>query len=158
MRAKAKFGRERDGRRALIKLLADSLIINESVQTTLPKAKQLVSYTERLITRAKKGDLHSRRLIIRSLATKDAAHKLVDEISPKLGGRSSGYFRIIKAETRRGDLAQLAKVSFVDNLTEIKAPKAEKKATAAKVASKKTVAKVVKKPAAKTKLKTKALK
>jgi large subunit ribosomal protein L17 len=111
-----KFGRERDQRRALIKSQADSLVINESITTTLPKAKELSSYLEKLITKAKKGDLHSRRQIISSLATKAAAHKLVDEIAPKLTARNSGHLRIEKGDLRRGDNAQMATISFVDNL------------------------------------------
>jgi large subunit ribosomal protein L17 len=111
-----KFGRERDQRRALIKGQADSLVINESITTTLPKAKELSSYLEKLITKAKKGDLHSRRQIISSLATKAAAHKLVDEIAPKLTARNSGHLRIEKGDLRRGDNAQMATISFVDNL------------------------------------------
>jgi large subunit ribosomal protein L17 len=112
-----KFGRERDPRRALIKSLADSLVLRESIQTTLPKAKELSSYTEKLITKAKKGGLHNRRQIISSLATKEAAHKLVDEIAPKLGKRNSGYLRIEREGLRRGDNAQLARISFVDDLS-----------------------------------------
>src|ERR1041384_1625438 len=103
-----KFGRQRDQRRSLIKSLADSLILNESVVTTLPKAKAVVSYTERLITKAKKGDLHARRQIITSLSSLEASHKLVDEIAPKLSGRQSGYLRVEKRPARRGDNAQLA--------------------------------------------------
>jgi large subunit ribosomal protein L17 len=111
-----KFGRELGPRRALIKSQADSLVIHESITTTLPKAKELSSYLEKLITKAKKGDLHSRRQIISSLATKEAAHKLVDEIAPKLTGRNSGHLRIERANLRRGDNAQLAVISFVDDL------------------------------------------
>ena len=111
-----KFGRERDQRRALLKSLADSLVLRESIETTFPKAKEVARYTEQLITKAKKGDLHNRRMIISALSTKEAAHKLVDEISPKLGSRSSGYFRVVRTTTRRGDNAQMAKVSFVDDL------------------------------------------
>lgn len=118
-----KFHRERDQRRALIKGLADSLILHEKIETTLPKAKEIVPYVEKLITKAKKGDLHSRRQIISSLATISSAHKLVDEISPKLKGRNSGHLRIEKTRLRRGDNTQMAKVSFVDDL------KAESKAT-----------------------------
>ena len=59
-----KFGRERDQREALIKSLAESLIVQESIETTLPKAKELVPYVEKLITKAKKGDLHSRPLLV----------------------------------------------------------------------------------------------
>jgi large subunit ribosomal protein L17 len=125
-----KFGRERDQRRALIKSLADSLVKNESIETTLPKAKELSSYVEKLITKAKKGDLHSRRQIISSLATKEAAHKLVDELAPKLTGRDSGHIRIERGDLRRGDGAQMAIISFVDDLSakaEITSKKSEDK-------------------------------
>lgn len=152
-----KFHRERDQRRALIKGLADSLIKYESIETTLPKAKEIVPYVEKLITKAKKGDLHNRRMVIADLQTVASAHKLVDEIAPKLGGRNSGHLRIERTRTRRGDNAQLARVSFVDDLSE--APVAKKatvtkadapakvtKPAAAKPAVKKAPAK---KPAAK---------
>lgn len=128
-----KFGRERDQRRALLKSLADSLILRESIETTLPKAKEVASYTEKLITKAKKGDLHNRRKVISGLATLEAAHKLVDELSSKLSGRSSGYFRVVRTVARRGDNAQMAKVSFVDDLAK-KASKQE--AETAKVVKK----------------------
>lgn len=112
-----KFHRERDQRRALVKGLADSLVKYESIETTLSKAKEIVPYIEKLITKAKKGDLHNRRQIISSLQTVASAHKLVDEIAPKLASRSSGHLRIIKTTARRGDNTQLARVSFVDDLT-----------------------------------------
>jgi large subunit ribosomal protein L17 len=112
-----KFGRERDQRQALIKSLAESLVLQESIKTTLPKAKELSSYTEKLITKAKKGDLHNRRQVIKSLNTLEAAHKLVDEIAPKLSGRNSGYLRIERSELRRGDNAQMATITFVDDLS-----------------------------------------
>lgn len=131
----AKFGRERDQRRALLKSLADSLVLYESIETTLPKAKEVASYTERLITKAKIGDLHNRRQVISGLSTKKAAHKLVDEISPKLASRSSGYFRVVKTISRRGDGAQLAKVSFVDDLAH-KAAKSDTPKTLPKKAGK----------------------
>lgn len=123
-----KFGRERDQREALIKGLAESLIIHESIETTLPKAKDLVPYVEKLITKAKKGDLHNRRQIIQHLDTVSSAHKLVDEIAPKLTSRNSGHLRIEKTRLRRGDNAQLAKVSFVDDLKEAPVAKPAKKA------------------------------
>lgn len=113
-----KFHRERDQRRALLKGLADSLIKYETIETTLPKAKEVVPYVEKLITKAKKGDLHNRRLIISDLQTVASAHKLVDEIAPKLQGRDSGHLRIVRTRLRRGDNAQLARVSFVDELNE----------------------------------------
>jgi large subunit ribosomal protein L17 len=133
-----KFGRERDQREALMKGLADSLVKYESIETTLPKAKEMVPYVEKLITKAKKGDLHSRRQIISSLQTIASAHKLVDEIAPKLGARNSGHLRVTRTVTRRGDNAQLARVSFVDDLKEApvaKAAVAEKPKVAAKPAT-----------------------
>lgn len=141
-----KFHRERDQREALIESLAEALIIHESIETTLPKAKELVPYVEKLITKAKKGDLHNRRLIISNLQTISSAHKLVDEIAPKLAGRDSGHLRIERTELRRGDNAQMARVSFVDDLAE--APVA-KPAQTAKASETKTKPAAAKKPAAK---------
>ena len=131
-----KFGRERDQRAALLKGLAESLVLRESIETTLPKAKETLSYTEKLISKAKKGGLHNRRQIISSLSTIEAANKLVDEIAPKLKGRTSGHLRLEKTSLRRGDAAQMARISFVDNL-EAKPEKPVAK-QAAKPAPKKT--------------------
>ncbi len=122
-----KFHRERDQREALIKGLAESLIIHESIETTLPKAKAVVPYVEKLITKAKKGDLHNRRQVISALQTVSTAHKLVDDITPKLGSRNSGYFRIVRTTPRRGDNAEMARVSFVDDLKEAPVAKAAAK-------------------------------
>ncbi len=138
-----KFGRETDQRTALIKGLATALIDHGSIETTLPKAKTVVPYAEKLITKAKKGDLHNRRQVIAALSTLESAHKLVDEIAPKLKGRTSGHLKIEKTGVRRGDNAELARVSFVDDL---------KAAPVAKAAEKPVVAKPVKaaaKPSAK---------
>jgi len=157
-----KFHRERDQRRALIKGLADSLVKYESIETTLPKAKEIVPYVEKLITKAKKGDLHNRRQIVAKLQTVASAHKLVDEIAPKLKGRNSGHLRIEKTGLRKGDNAQLARVSFVDDLKE--APVAKSAAVPAEApkaaATKPTTAKpaATKKPAAKPAPKAKAAK
>jgi large subunit ribosomal protein L17 len=129
-----KFGRQTDQRRALIKGLADSLIIRESIETTLPKAKEVASYTEKLITKAKKGGLHNRRQVISGLSTLEAAHKLVDELAPKLKSRTSGHLRVEKTDLRRGDAAQMAVVSFVDDLKDKPKP-APRPRTAAKQAS-----------------------
>ncbi len=139
-----KLNRERDQRRALIKGLADSLVKYESIETTLPKAKEVVPYLEKLITKAKKGDLHNRRQVLSGLQTVASAHKLVDEIAPKLSGRVSGHLRIVKTKTRRGDNAQLARVSFVDDL---KSAPVAKAVTATPAAAKPAAAKA--KPAAK---------
>jgi len=140
-----KLHRERDQREALVKGLADSVIKYESIETTLPKAKEVVPYVEKLITKAKKGDLHSRRLVISRLQTLESAHKLVDEVAPKLTARNSGHLRIEKTRMRRGDNAQLARISFVDDLQAAPVAKAVPKTAAAKVetpaAVKKTPAK-----------------
>lgn len=141
-----KLHRERDQREALIQSLAESLIKYESIETTLPKAKEVVPYVERLITKAKKGDLHNRRQVISSLQTVASAHKLVDEIAPKLKGRVSGHLRIERTEFRRGDHAQMARVSFVDDLKSAPVAKPaeaklEKKPTAKPAAAKKPAAK-----------------
>lgn len=146
-----KFHRERDQRSALIKGLADSLVKYEAIETTLPKAKEIVPYVEKLITKAKKGDLHNRRQVISGLQTITSAHKLVDEIAPKLQGRDSGHLRIERTRVRRGDNTQLARVSFVDDLAEAPVAKA-----AAKVATPVAEAKVAKaeKTEAKTEVKT----
>lgn len=141
-----KFHRERDQRSALIMGLADSLVKYESIETTLPKAKAVVPYLEKLITKAKKGDLHNRRQVLSGLQTVASAHKLVDEIAPKLKGRASGHLRIEKTDVRRGDNSQLARVSFVDDLKEAPVAKA---AVAEKPTTKPTAKKPVpKKPAA----------
>lgn len=111
-----KFGRERDQRRALIKGLATNLVEHGKIETTLPKAKELVRYIEKLITKAKKGDLASRRAVIAGLTTQAAAFKLVDEIAPQLTGRTSGHVRVERTRVRVGDGAQLASIAFVDEL------------------------------------------
>jgi large subunit ribosomal protein L17 len=143
-----KFGRKRDQRQALIVGLAESLVLRESIETTLPKAKELISYTEKLISKAKKGGLHNRRQVIAGLSTLEAAHKLVDDIAPKLKGRTSGHLRIVRTELRRGDAAQMARISFVDDL-EVKAP--AKPAKTAVKAPAKTAAKTPAKAAKETK-------
>ena len=111
-----KFGRERDQRRALLKGLATSLVIHGRIETTLPKAKETQRYTEKLITKAKKGDLHSRRQVISKLGNIDAANKLVDVIAPQRSGRNSGYLRVERTTVRRGDGAELAIIEFVDDI------------------------------------------
>lgn len=121
-----KFGRERDQRRALMRGLAIALIEHGSIETTLPKAKDLRPMVEKLVSKAKKGDLHNRRLIVSALASVPAAHKLVDQIAPAMK-RTSGYLRIEKTAFRRGDNAEMAKISFVDSIKDT-AEKAEAKA------------------------------
>jgi large subunit ribosomal protein L17 len=111
-----KFSRERDQRRALLKGLATSLVKYGKIETTFPKAKELVRYIEKIITKAKKGDLASRRQVIAALSTQSEAFKLVDEIAPQLAGRTSGHVRVKRTRLRVGDGAQMATVAFVDEL------------------------------------------
>ncbi|MGB4420447.1 MAG: 50S ribosomal protein L17 [Candidatus Saccharimonadales bacterium] len=116
-----KFGRERDQRKALIKGLATSLVIYKKIETTLPKAKELVPYIEKLITKAKKGGLHNRRQVIAGLSTQESAFQLFDVIAPQLTGRNSGHVKVTKTQLRVGDGTQMATVSFVDDIKD--APK-----------------------------------
>lgn len=141
-----KFGRETDQRRALMKSLAEALILKESIETTLPKAKEVKGYVEKLITKAKKGDLHNRRQVISSLQTLNAATKLMDAITPQLGARNSGYLRVKRTTMRRGDNAQMAVISFVDELKEVERPADAPKKPVAKAPSRKPAAKRTVKP------------
>lgn len=111
-----KFGRTTDQRRALIKGLATSLVMEGKIETTLPKAKELTRYIEKLITKAKKGDLANRRRVIAGLSTQVAAFKLVDEIAPQLTSRTSGHVRVERTRIRVGDGTQMAVIEFVDEL------------------------------------------
>ena len=124
-----KFGRETDQRRALIRGLATSLVMEEKIETTLPKAKELVRYIEKLITKAKKGDLANRRAVIAGLSTQQSAIKLVDQLAPQMTGRNSGHVRVERTRLRVGDGAQMAIIEFVD---EIKDTPADSKKPAAK--------------------------
>lgn len=127
-----KFGRERDQRNALLKGLATSLVEHGEIETTLPKAKDLKPYIEKLITKAKKGDLANRRQVIAGLSTQAAAFRLVDVIAPQLMGRTSGHVRITRTDLRVGDGTQMATISFVDEIKEVEKPakKTVKKAAA----------------------------
>jgi len=116
-----KFGRERDQRKALIKGLATSLVIYKKIETTLPKAKELVPYIEKLITKAKKGGLHNRRQVISGLSTQESAFLLFDVIAPQLTNRNSGHVKIERTKLRVGDGTQMATISFVDDIKD--APK-----------------------------------
>lgn len=131
-----KFGRERDQRRALLKGLATSLVEHEKIETTLPKAKELVRYIEKLITKAKKGDLANRRAVIAGLSTQAAAFKLVDVIAPQLTGRTSGHVRVQRTRLRIGDGAQMATIAFVDDIKAVEKKPVAKKAPAKKAEAK----------------------
>ncbi len=113
-----KFGRRRDQRRALLKGLATSLVMHGKIETTYPKAKEMVRYIEKLITKAKKGDLANRRRVIAGLSTQEAAFRLFDVIAPQLTKRSSGHVRVERTAIRVGDGTQMATIAFVDEIVE----------------------------------------
>ncbi|RYC75216.1 50S ribosomal protein L17 [Candidatus Nanosyncoccus alces] len=111
-----KFGRETDQRLALTRGLMCSLIKYQSITTTLARAKEIRRSTEKLITMAKKGGLHNRRLIIARLNDLEAATLLMDYIAPQIK-RDSGYLRIEHAGYRRGDNSEMGTISFVDEIS-----------------------------------------
>ena len=116
-----KFGRETDERKALTRGLMCALIEHQSIETTLARAKEIRRELEKLITRAKKGGLANRRLIIARLDSIEMAGLLMDQIAPQIK-RDSGYLRIERSGFRRGDNAEMATISFVDPI-EIKEEK-----------------------------------
>jgi large subunit ribosomal protein L17 len=123
------FGRNTNQRKALLRGLVISLFEHLKIETTVAKAKEARRLAERIITLAKRGDLHSRRLALSHLPNKKAINKLFDEIAPKIAHRNSGYLRIVKTRFRPGDNAALAVLEFVDydSLVEKKEEKKEKK-------------------------------
>ncbi len=129
-----KFGRETDQRLALTRGLMCSLIKYQTITTTLARAKEIRRSTEKLVTLAKKGDLHARRMIIARLNDLDTATLLVDVIAPQIK-RDSGYLRIEHAGYRRGDNAEMGTISFVDEIS-FEAPEKNEK-PAKKTAGKK---------------------
>ncbi|PJA89584.1 MAG: 50S ribosomal protein L17 [Candidatus Magasanikbacteria bacterium CG_4_9_14_3_um_filter_32_9] len=106
-------GREKAARTALIKNLAESLILHGSIKTTEAKAKALRTYVEPLVTKARKNTLATRRLVISKLFTEEAVKKLMEEVGPKYVERDGGYTRIIKLENRKNDGAPIVKIEFV---------------------------------------------
>ena len=121
-----KFGRENDQRTALTRGLMRSLIKYKSINTTLAKAKEIRRPVEKLVTLAKKGDLASRRLVIARLNDQLLGNELVDVIAPQIK-RNSGFLRIEHAGFRRGDNAEMANISFVDEIKDKEEPKEEPK-------------------------------
>ncbi len=123
-----KFGRETDQRSALLRGLMCSLIKYQSITTTLAKAKEIRRPTEKLITLAKKDNLASRRLVIARLDDMEVASLLIDKIIPQLK-RDSGYLKIEHAGFRKGDHAEMATISFVDDIDlalDVKKPEPKK--------------------------------
>ncbi len=99
-------------RKILSNLTAD-LIEYEFVTTTHAKAKVLRPYAEKVITKARRGDLHARRTVLKKIQNNDAVTKLFDDVAPRYADRPGGYLRIIKLGPRRGDGAEMAKVELV---------------------------------------------
>jgi len=93
--------------------LATSLISEGKVETTLAKAKAVRPLTEKIITRARKGDLHSRRTVLRTIRDNEVVTKLFDEVAPQYADRPGGYTRIVKLGPRRGDGAEMAIIELV---------------------------------------------
>lgn len=99
--------------RLMLANMATSLFQNGRITTTLPKAKRLRPLAERLITLAKRGDLHSRRRVMRVIRNKSVVHKLFTEIAEQMEQREGGYTRIVKIAPRRGDAAPAAIIELV---------------------------------------------
>lgn len=109
-----KFNRKRGERKAFIKGLVSNLIMKEKIQTTEARAKELRGRAEKMITLAKKQNLHALRLLISRLSNKKIAEKLYYEIAPRYTGRSGGYTRVKKsAKFRKRDGARVATIEFV---------------------------------------------
>ena len=109
-----KLGRNSDHRKAMFRNMAVSLIVHESISTTLPKAKELRRTIEPLITLAKEDGVAKRRRAFDKLRDKAAVGKLFDEIGPRFQERTGGYLRILKKGMRPGDSAQMALVQLTD--------------------------------------------
>jgi large subunit ribosomal protein L17 len=112
--AHRKLGRTSSHRTALFANMAASLIKHEQIVTTLPKAKELRPFVEKLVTLAKKGDLHARRIAISRVRDVDQVGKLFTTLGPRYEGRNGGYIRVLKAGFRHGDNAAMAVIEFVD--------------------------------------------
>jgi len=108
-----KLSRTSSHRKALLANLAICMIERERIETTLPKAKELKRYMEKLITKAASGDLNAHRLVFALLQSKTATNKLVTQLAPKYSQRNGGYTSIVKTRMRRGDATQMAYISFV---------------------------------------------
>jgi large subunit ribosomal protein L17 len=112
--AHRKLGRTTAHRTAMFANMAASLIKHEQIVTTLPKAKELRPFVEKLVTLAKRGDLHARRIAISRVRDNDQVGKLFATLGPRYKTRPGGYIRVLKAGYRHGDNAPLAVIEFVD--------------------------------------------
>ncbi len=106
--------RTREQKRALMRNLATSLIEQGAIETTEAKAKELRPFVEKLITKAKTGTLHARRLAGRDIQKRAAADKLFQELGPRYAKRPGGYTRILKTGHRKGDGADMARIELIE--------------------------------------------
>lgn len=113
-KAGRKFGRNASHRKAMFSNLVSSLFRHERIQTTEAKAKELRRVADKLITLGKRGDLHARRLALRTLRDRDVLQKLFNDIAPRNEGRPGGYTRIIKLRRRSGDNAPISIIELVE--------------------------------------------
>jgi len=109
-----KLNRTWSHRKAMLANMAVALIKHEQITTTLPKAKELRPYVEKLVTLGKRGDLHARRLLIAKIGDTATATKLIDVLAPRYAERPGGYIRVLKAGFRLGDDAPMAVIELVD--------------------------------------------
>jgi large subunit ribosomal protein L17 len=109
-----RLNRTHEHRKALFANMAGSLIEHEQIKTTLPKAKELRPVVEKLITLAKRGDLHARRLAAAQLKEDKHVSRLFEILGPRYQDRQGGYVRVLKAGFRYGDMAPMAIIEFVD--------------------------------------------
>ena len=112
--AHRKLGRTSSHRMAMFANMSASLIKHEQIVTTLPKAKELRPFVEKLVTLAKKGDLHARRIAISRVRDVEQVGKLFSTLGPRYKARNGGYIRVLKAGFRHGDNAPMAVIEFVD--------------------------------------------
>lgn len=99
--------------RKMLANLAASLIQEERITTTEARAKQLRPYVEKMVTKARRGDLHARRLVLRKIQDTEVVTKLFDDVGPRYVDRPGGYTRIVKLGPRRGDGAEMCIIEFV---------------------------------------------
>jgi large subunit ribosomal protein L17 len=123
-----KLGRTSGHRRALLRSLTTSLFRHERIRTTLPKAKELRPFAEKLITLARRDDLHARRQVIRHVADKDVVKKLFATLGPRFATRPGGYTRTMRLGPRQGDGAEMAIVELVGSETIVKKRREDRKA------------------------------
>lgn len=109
-----KLNRTHEHRKALFANMACSLIEHEQIKTTLPKAKELRAYVDKLITLGKRGDLHARRQALSTIRQEPAVKKLFDTLGARYQERQGGYTRVLKAGFRYGDMAPMAIIELVD--------------------------------------------